>query len=184
MTKESKKTNKTATQKPIEKRKTIKRYQISRKDCEAVESLNQPFCDPYDIYLYLQDRAEINLSRAVFLRIMGTEKDEDLTRLEQRFKYAVSDLITRTNYNIYRKLYEQADNNPDKIVDYLKLYDRREREQTAKTKAYRGKLKDDDKVGKIDNEIIERNMSQLTLLVGSAQPANEINIQPNQQATD
>ncbi len=169
----SKKTKITATQSHTEQRQTIKRYKISSRDCEAIESLKQPFVDDYDVYLFLMDNGSINLARATHLRVVAAD-DSDLTRLEQRYKYAVSDLITRTNYRIYQRLYEQAQSDPDKLVDYLKLYDRREREQTAKAKQYRGKPKDEDSKGDFNSD--SHRIFVTSLLNGLGTPSNQINI--------
>ncbi len=174
MATKSKKPKITPTQSHAEQRKSIKRYKISSNDCNAIESLNQPFVDDYDVYLFLMDRGEINLARATHIRVM-TAKDGDLTRLEQRYKYAVSDLITRTNYKIYQRLYEQAQSDPNSLVDYLKLYDRREREQTARAKQYRGKPKDTGEIER-DEAAIKKNFSEIAFLIANPQPSNQINI--------
>lgn len=148
-----------------------KAYKISIADCEAVETLSPPYADPYDVYLTLSDSGAITLSRDTHMRVMTADID-DLTRTQRRYRHAIDDLILRTNYRVYSALYNSALTDPSTMVDYLRLYDRRERQHIADSKAYRTRNTEQS----ADREILIRNHTQLMHLLTTPQPPNTIRL--------
>ncbi len=161
-----------------------------------IRDIEQPFNTDDSVYLYLLEKQFINFKYSYFKNIMSTYKtmykkekptndtntnikQAKLSTVEQAFCEAVEHLKTKTIYSVYKSLYEQSLDDPDVALKFLKLYDRKEKkyDEMIKGKNIKNTLNNTKAHNTIDNGIIERNISEINLLIQNAQEPNKINIQ-------